>query len=126
MYRYNVQINLYIFCLIRKRRGCRDVYDNIIPVNEILVPNKLLNEIGDISGEEWKKKINRNLTYIKEVKLRDFQFKINNRILVTNTFLSKIKKKKKETNLCSYCNQEAESIIHLLFFCDTATHFGQI
>ena len=120
MYRYNVQINSYIFCLLRKRRGCRDVYDNIIPVNEILVPNKWLNEVGDISGEEWKN-INRNLTYIKDVKLRDFQFKINNRILVTNTFLFKIKKK--ETNLCSYCNQEAESIIHLLFLCDTATHF---
>ena len=120
MYRYNVQINPYIFCLLRKRRGCRDVYDNIIPVNEILVPNKWLNEVGDISGEEWKN-INRNLTYIKDVKLRDFQFKINNRILVTNTFLFKIKKK--ETNLCSYCNQEAESIIHLLFLCDTATHF---
>ena len=27
MYRYNVQINPYIFCLLRKRRGCRDVYD---------------------------------------------------------------------------------------------------
>ena len=27
----------------------------IIPVNEILVPNKWLNEVGEITGEEWKK-----------------------------------------------------------------------
>ena len=49
------------------------------------------------------------------------QFKINNQILVTNTFLFKIKKK--ENNLCSYCNQEAESITHLLFHCGTVAKF---
>ena len=103
MYRYNVQINSYIFCLLRKRRGCRDVYDKIVPVNETIVPNKWLNEVGDISVEGWKRII-RNLNNLKEIKLRDFQFKINNRILVTNTFLFKIKKK--ETNLCSYCKQK--------------------
>ena len=46
-----------------------------------------------IFGLENGKKINKNLNYIKEIKLRDFQFKINNRILVTNSFLFKIKKK---------------------------------
>ena len=120
MYRYNVQINSYVFCLLRKRRGCRDIYDKIVSVNETIVPNKWLNEVGDISVEEWKR-INRNLHNIKEIKLRDFQFKINNRILVTNTFLLKIKKK--ETNLCSYCNQEAETITHLLFSCEIASNF---
>ena len=34
----------------------------------------------------------KKLHYIKEIKLRDFQFKIYNRILVTNSFLYKIKK----------------------------------
>ena len=120
MYRYNVQINSYIFCLLRKRRGCRDIYDKTVSVNETIVPNKWLNEVGDISVEEWKR-INRNLHNIKEIKLRDFQFKINNRILVTNTFLFKIKNK--ETNLCSYCNQEAETITHLLFSCEIASNF---
>ena len=83
-------------------------------MNEIIVPKNLINEIGEISEDEWEK-YSKNLNNIKEVKLRVFQFKINNRILVTNTFLFKIKKK--ENNLCSYCNQEAESITHLLFHC---------
>ena len=65
LYRYNVQINSYSFCLLRKRRGCRDVYDKIVPVNETFVPNKWLNEVGDISVEEWKR-INRNLYNIKK------------------------------------------------------------
>ena len=118
--RYNVQVNCYVFYLLRKRRGCRDIYDKIVPVNEIIIPNKWITEIGDISVDEWKK-FNKNLNYIKEVKLRDFQYKINNRILVTNAFLYKIKKK--ENSLCSYCNQEAESIMHLFFHCGKVEEF---
>ena len=38
--RYNVQVNCYVFYLLRKRRGCRDIYDKIVPVNEIIIPNK--------------------------------------------------------------------------------------
>ena len=89
-------------------------------MNEIIVPKNWINEIGEISEDEWKK-FSKHLNNIKEVKLRDFQFKINNRIFVTNTFLCKIKKK--ENNLCSYCNQEAESITHLLFHCETVAKF---
>ena len=119
-YKNNVQINCFVFYLLRKRRGCRDIYDKIIPVNEVTIPNKWINEIGVIQIDEWKK-INKKLNYIKEVKLRDFQFKINNCILVTNSFLFKIKKK--DTNRCSYCNQEAESITHLLFYCGKVVEF---
>ena len=67
------------------------------------------------------KKYSKNLNNIKKIKLRDFQFKINNRILVRNTFLFMMKKK--ENNLCSYSNQEAESITHLLFHCETVVKF---
>ena len=95
-HRYDVQVNCYVFYLLRNRRGCRDIYDKIVPVNEIIIPNKWINEIGDISVDEWKK-FNKNLNYIKEVKLRDFQYKFNNRILVTNTFLFKIKNKRKQS-----------------------------
>ena len=54
-------------------------------MNEIIVLKKWINEIGEISEDEWKK-YSKNLNNIKEVKLRDIQFKINNRILETNTF----------------------------------------
>ena len=118
-----MQINCYVFNLLRKRRGCRDIYDKIVPVNEIIVHKNWINEIGEISEDEWKK-YSKNLNNIKEVKLRDSRFKINNRTLVTNTFLFKIKKK--ENNLCSYCNQEAESIIHLLFHCETVAKFWKL
>ena len=49
IYKCNVQINCYIFNLLRKRRGCRDIYDKIVQVNEIIVPKNWINEIGEIS-----------------------------------------------------------------------------
>ena len=61
-------------------------------MNELIVPKNWINEIGEISEDEWKK-YSKNLINIKQVKLSDFQFKINNGILVTNTFFFKIKKK---------------------------------
>lgn len=115
-----VPINSYVFLILRSRRGCRDIYDKLVPVNENIQPNKWINEIGDITVDEWKK-FNGDLIYIKEMKLRDFQYKLNNRILVTNTFLYKIKRK--ESSLCSYCNLEPESLLHLLYSCVKITQF---
>ena len=66
-HKYSVQINCFVFNLLRNRQGCRGIYDKIIPVNMVIVPNKWINEIGDIQIEEWKK-INKNLNYIKETR----------------------------------------------------------
>ena len=120
LHRYNVQINCYVFKLLRKKKGCRDIYDTLISANDVSVPNYWTTEIGDVSNDEWKR-FSKNLIYIQEIKLRDFQYKINNRILVTNTFLYKIKKK--DSNRCSYCNQEPETITHLLFHCKNVLDF---
>ena len=76
-----MKINCFVFYLLHKRRGCRDIYDKIIPVNEVIIPNKWINEIGDIQIDEWKK-INKNLNYIKEVKLRDFQFIVHSAVFI--------------------------------------------
>ena len=59
--------------------------------------------------------------YIDEIKLRDYQFKINNRILVTNSFLHKINKVDNE--LCSYCRKETESISLLFVNCAKVKEF---
>ena len=54
-------------------------------------PRKWVNIIGNISENEWNS-YNSMIKNIKEVKLQEFQFKVNNHILVTKTFLLKIKK----------------------------------
>ena len=58
---------------------------------------------------------------LKEVKLADFQYKINNKILVTNSFLFKIKKI--NNNGCSYCYEHSETIEHLFLNCTKVKDF---
>ena len=42
-YKYNAQINCFVFYLLRNRRGCRGIYDMLISVNEVIIPNKWIN-----------------------------------------------------------------------------------
>ena len=53
--------------------------------------------------------------------MKDFQFKINNRILATNSFLFKINKI--DSNRCSFCEQASESIKHLFINCPKVKEF---
>ena len=48
---------------------------------------------------------------LKEVKFKDFQYKVNNKILVTKSFLYRINKI--DNNLCEYCHRQAETFYHL-------------
>ena len=50
------------------------------------------------------------------VVLKDFQYKLTNKILVTQSILDRIRKI--EDNLCAYCKQEPETILHLFVDCD--------
>ena len=47
------------------------------------------------------KTYNTELKYIKEIKLKDFQYEVTNKILVTKTFLRRINKV--NNDLCEYC-----------------------
>ena len=47
-----------------------------------------IDQLGNINDKEWKLH-NSAIQDIKEVKLADFQYKINNKILVTTRFYSK-------------------------------------
>ena len=53
--------------------------------------------------------------------MKDFQYKINNRILTTNSFLYKINKI--DSNRCSFCEQAIESIKHLFVDCPKVKAF---
>ena len=64
---------------------------------------------------------NYSIKGIKKVKLADFQYKINNKILVTNSFLFKIKKINNKG--CSYCNEHSETMEHLFLNCTKVIDF---
>ena len=82
--KYNVQINPYIKFILKDEKGCRSIYDKIVSVNQLLLTNKWTKELGDITSEEMKV-YNRNLKYVKEIKLRDFQ---NDEMAIRLNFVS--------------------------------------
>ena len=59
-----------------------------------------------------------------EAVLKEFQYKSTNKILVTKSFLQRIRKV--EDNLCTYCKQEPETILHLFVDCDKVKEFQEI
>ena len=61
---------------------------------------------------------------LNEVKLKDFQYKITNKILVTKSFLYRINKT--EDNLCEYCHEQPETIFHLFVQCEEAKQFWSL
>ena len=77
--------------LLTDKKGSRRFYDILAHVSEINITNRWIDQLGNINDKEWKL-YNSSIHGINEVKLADFQFKINNKILVTNSFLFKIKK----------------------------------
>lgn len=77
--------------------------------------------IGKISDEE-NKTIHRHLERIEEMKLRDFQFRINHKFLATEPFLFKINKVDNDL-ICSFCSEVPETIIHLFCQCSTVKTF---
>ena len=64
---------------------------------------------------DWKKIYLTPIRATLSTKLREFQYKILNRILYTNDMLFKFKKI--ESPLCYFCENDVETIEHFLFLC---------
>ena len=78
--------NIYVKELIKTKKRSRIFYDIFVGVNDYIPQGKWQAEIRDINENEWKLYF-LNIKQYHEVKFRDFQYKINNTILVTNSFL---------------------------------------
>ena len=106
--------------MCKDKKGSRTVHDIIRNKDLTPPPRKLVNTIGNISENEWNSYYTL-IKNIKEVKFQEFQFKVKYHILVTKSFLLKIKKV--DNDRCSFCNQESETIIHVLFLCNKGKEF---
>ena len=74
------------------------------------------NQIFNICDAEWEQIFSLPFRLTKNTKLQWFQFRINHKILSTNSFLQKIKLK--DTNICTFCRSETETIEHILWDCE--------
>ena len=119
---FNTTCSIYTQNLIKDKKGCRRFYDTMVGASEIIFINKWEREIGYISNDEL---LGYNLVIkeLKEVALKDFQFKITNKILVTKSFLHRIRKI--DENQCSYCASQSETIVYLFTECEKVTRIWQ-
>ena len=58
---------------------------------------------------------------LQDTKLQDFQYKLIHRILITNFFLYKCRLK--ETELCTFCTETKESLVHIFWECNYVRNF---
>ena len=79
-----------------------------------------MQELGFINEEEHKS-FNKVIRSIKEIRLKDFQHKVTNKILVPKSVLHKINKV--DNNMCEYCNLQHETIYHLFIKCEIVKQF---
>ena len=80
-----------------------------------------LNNIFDIQEEEWKNIYCLPKTVNVDHKTKELQHKILNNYLNTNARLKRIKIL--DDDLCSFCNEEAETLEHLFLSCALVKKF---
>ena len=88
------------------------------------VYNNKWEPVGININEQTWKKYHSVIKNLNEVKLKDFQYKITNKILVTKSFLYRINKT--DDNLCEYCHEQPETIFHLFVQCEETKQFWSL
>ena len=121
LHRYNVKTNIYVQQLLRDKKGCRRMYD-IMLSPKCFAHNNKWEPVGINSNEQSWKKYHSVIKALNEVKLKDFQYKITNKILVTKSFLYRINKT--DDNLCEYCHEQPETIFICLCNVKKQSSFG--
>ena len=71
---------------------------------------------SDLSYKNFLKLFKKIRLITNHTKLRSFQFRLLHNAIITNEHLKHYGIT--ETNLCSFCNREKETIVHLLFDCN--------
>ena len=114
-------VPLHILPLINSKTDKKFLYRILNFNNDKPTGQKKWDNQFEISQEEWKK-IHKNVfKNTKDSKLQWLQYRINHKILTTNTFLKIIKKS--DNDLCSFCLEERESLEHVMHDCEKVSTF---
>ena len=109
-------ISFHFMLILKDKKGCKSLYNTIVSVKPPKSKNYWERKLNTIFLEnEWKNYCLLPFKCTMDVKLRWFQYRITHRILTTNTYMYKIKQR--DDDMCTFCNEESETIIHLLVDC---------
>ena len=79
-------------------------------------------ELDSLEKINWKKIYSKSFKCSKSSKLRNFQLKLLHRRIPTNVFWGE-KIGIKDTNSCTFCGKEIETLLHLFWTCDKTQNF---
>ena len=112
---YQIQI------FLKSVKGSQDMY-KILCLKSTTPSGKLKwNTIFGFSDQRWREIYRLPFISFCSIKMRWFQFRINHFILGTNKLLFKIGKC--DSQLCTFCDSDIETIIHVLWECDVVQNF---
>ena len=116
----------FIEILVKDKKGSRHIYDLFVkkcylkPKSE----EKWESELDFNPNKKWWVKHNNMVrTLSTDISLRWFQYRIIHRILGTNSFLYKIRVI--DSNLCTFCNEQPETILHLFWSCPKSSQIWE-
>ena len=118
----------FLQSFLKAKKPTKVVYEKLVTIkqkNPFRSQEKWLADCELESHEmiDWKSIYLLPFKCSKITKLITFQFKLLHRRLATNSFLKKIGIK--ESDLCTFCKTEAETLIHLFWSCGVTSIFWQ-
>ena len=108
--------------IIKTKKGASLIYKKFI--DDCTIDSKGKGKwasVTDISNEDWHNAFSFLKWTTKDTKLRWLQYRILHSILTTNRSVSKFKEN--QSDLCSFCNRDSETIIHLFYECTVVEKF---
>ena len=110
--------SLYDKLIVSPKTRNRATYDKLIDDPDYLQrywERWKLEGLTDVNYKDYVSQFTRLYKYTKRTKYRDFQYRLLLDKIVVNADLYKWKKR--ESDLCTFCNAHSEAIIHLLYDC---------
>ena len=108
----------YLNIIMADLKGCRNIYKcfNACPNDKFKHECKWENVLNlNVDRKWWQKHYNIPFTVTNDTKLQWLQFRIIHRIIATNSYLFNIKYV--ESDVCTFCHYEKETITHLFWDC---------
>ena len=118
----------FLQSFLKAKKSTKVVYEKLVTIKQKTPFRSQEKWLADCELEshetiDWKSVYLLPFKCTKITKLITFQFKLLHRRLATNSFLKKIGVK--ESDWCTFCKTETESLIHLFWSCGVTSIFWQ-
>ena len=111
----------HIYPMLLQKKGTQAMYNILNRNKEIPTGQVTWNKLYNITNNNWKNIYLFPFNITKYPAMQWFQISINHNILVTNKLLYQMRIK--NDSLCTFCQSNNETIIHLLWKCDKTHKF---